>query len=161
MMYILIILVTKSISHKQTSIYIIPAEQSTESVYQHFLTKFHTNKAMLQKLCTICFLLCLTTIHKANSQASFVETNGTLFSVNGKTINFNGFNAYWMMIFAANPSTRPKVSSAFEQASKLGINLARVWGFSDGGDLPLQKSPGVYVEDMFRVIIILIIIFVF
>lgn len=106
---------------------------------------------MLLRLYTICILLSLTTILKANSQSGFAQTNGTRFTVNGKTKNLNGFNAYWMMMYAANPSTRPKVTAALQQASKVGLNLARIFGFSDGGVSPLQRSPGVYNEDMFKV----------
>jgi mannan endo-1,4-beta-mannosidase len=53
---------------------------------------------------------------------------------------------------ASDPSQRGKVVAAFRQAAAHGLNLARTWAFSDGGDRPLQSSPGVYHEDMFQVI---------
>ncbi|KAG6648157.1 hypothetical protein CIPAW_07G127800 [Carya illinoinensis] len=55
-----------------------------------------------------------------------------------------------MMYMASDPSTRAKVSTAFQQASKNGMNVARTWAFSDGGFRSLQSSPGLYNEDVFR-----------
>lgn len=82
----------------------------------------------------------------------FAKTNGTHFVVNNKPLYLNGFNAFWMMYMSSDPSTRSKVTSAFQQASEYGMNIARTWAFSDGGnDKPLQISPGIYNEDMFKV----------
>ncbi|PNT50397.1 hypothetical protein POPTR_002G184500v4 [Populus trichocarpa] len=81
----------------------------------------------------------------------FAKTNGTQFVVNNKPLYLNGFNAFWMMYMSSDPSTRSKVTSAFQQASEYGMNIARTWAFSDGGnDKPLQISPGIYNEDMFK-----------
>ncbi|KAG6786966.1 hypothetical protein POTOM_008587 [Populus tomentosa] len=81
----------------------------------------------------------------------FAKTNGTHFVVNNKALYLNGFNAFWMMYMSSDPSTRSKVTSAFQQASEYGMNIARTWAFSDGGnDKPLQISPGIYNEDMFK-----------
>ncbi|KAI9180918.1 hypothetical protein LWI28_009431 [Acer negundo] len=87
---------------------------------------------------------------RANSDRGFTQINGTYFVMNGKPMNLNGFNAYWMMLHAADPSTRSKVTVVFQQASKYGMNIARAWAFSDGGDRPLQSSPGVYNENTFK-----------
>ncbi|XP_052729639.1 mannan endo-1,4-beta-mannosidase 7 [Vigna angularis] len=54
------------------------------------------------------------------------------------------------MTFAADPSTSSKVTTAFEQASQHGLNLARTMAFNDGGYRALQISPGVYNENVFR-----------
>ncbi|PWA86089.1 Glycoside hydrolase, catalytic domain-containing protein [Artemisia annua] len=35
-------------------------------------------------------------------------------------------------------------------ASSHGLSVARTWAFSDGGDTPLQYSPGSYNEKMFK-----------
>ncbi|KAL6132864.1 hypothetical protein ACLB2K_065103 [Fragaria x ananassa] len=70
--------------------------------------------------------------------------------MNGKPFYINGINAYWMMYMASDPSTQLMVTSAFQQASKYKMNVARTWGFSDGGDRPLQISPGSYNENMFK-----------
>ncbi|KAI6672583.1 hypothetical protein NL676_000489 [Syzygium grande] len=82
--------------------------------------------------------------------SGFVGTNGIHFVANGKPLYLNGFNAYWMMYLASYPSTRDKVASAFREAAKNGMNIARTWSFSDGVDRPLQTTPGVYNEDMFK-----------
>ncbi|OMO64151.1 Glycoside hydrolase, family 5 [Corchorus capsularis] len=81
----------------------------------------------------------------------FVETRGTTFVKNGRPFYLNGFNAYWMMVFASDNSTRSKVTDAFKEASKYGMNVARTWAFNDGQDYkPLQISPGSYNEETFK-----------
>ncbi|KAF8008220.1 hypothetical protein BT93_K2022 [Corymbia citriodora subsp. variegata] len=82
--------------------------------------------------------------------SGFVGTNGKRFVANGKPLYLNGFNAYWMMYLASSPSTRDKVASAFQEAAKNGMNVARTWAFSDGVNQALQTSPGIYNEDMFK-----------
>ncbi|KAL9152148.1 hypothetical protein ABFS82_11G100600 [Erythranthe guttata] len=84
------------------------------------------------------------------ARESFVGTRGTQFVVNGRPFYFNGFNSYWLMYMASDPLTKEKVTETFAQASEYGMNLARTWAFSDGGNRPLQKSPGLYNEDMFK-----------
>lgn len=90
-------------------------------------------------------------------QQGMVGVDGTQFVVadggssgRNKTIYFSGFNAYWLMLVASDPARRGQVVAAFRQAAAHGLNLARTWAFSDGGDTPLQVSPGVYDEAMFR-----------
>ncbi|KAL1170296.1 hypothetical protein V6Z11_A05G203300 [Gossypium hirsutum] len=68
----------------------------------------------------------------------------------GSPFYANGFNAYWLMYMASDSSQRSKVSSAFQQAKEHGLTIARTWAFSDGGDRPLQYSPGSYNEQMFQ-----------
>ncbi|XP_058742729.1 mannan endo-1,4-beta-mannosidase 4-like [Vicia villosa] len=87
---------------------------------------------------------------RANVDASFVQREGTHFVLNGKPHYVNGFNAYWFIIMASDPSTRPKVTSAFEQASKHGLNLGRAFAFNEGDYKPLQVSPGSYDENVFK-----------
>ncbi|KAL4362861.1 hypothetical protein GQ457_04G029660 [Hibiscus cannabinus] len=92
-------------------------------------------------------------IHNARSGAGangFVQTTGTKFVVNGKPFYINGFNAYWLMVFASDLSTRSKVTDVFREASKYGMNVARTWAFNDGDYKPLQISPGSYNEDVFK-----------
>jgi mannan endo-1,4-beta-mannosidase len=55
------------------------------------------------------------------------------------------------MLVASDPPRRGQVVAAFRQAAGHGLNLARTWAFSDGGDTPLQSAPGVYDEAMFQV----------
>ncbi|KAL3845101.1 hypothetical protein ACJIZ3_002504 [Penstemon smallii] len=84
-------------------------------------------------------------------RSSFVKTKGSIFALNGRPLYFNGFNAYWLMYMASDPSTKDKVTETFKEASEYGMNVARTWAFSDGGgNRPLQTTPGSYNEDMFR-----------
>jgi len=81
-----------------------------------------------------------------------VGVDGTRFVVDdGRPIYFSGFNAYWLMLVASDPARRGKAVAAFRKAADHGLNLARTWAFSDGGDTPLQAAPGVYDEAMFQV----------
>jgi mannan endo-1,4-beta-mannosidase len=81
----------------------------------------------------------------------FIRTRGVHFLLNGSPYYANGFNAYWLMYTASDPSQRPKVSAAFREAASHGLTVARTWAFSDGGYRPLQYSPGSYNEQMFKV----------
>jgi mannan endo-1,4-beta-mannosidase len=81
----------------------------------------------------------------------FIKTRGVQLMLNGSPYYANGFNAYWLMYFASDPSQRNKVSSTFQEATNHGLNIARTWAFSDGGYKPLQYSPGSYNEEMFQV----------
>lgn len=89
--------------------------------------------------------------HRHHHGDSFVQTRGTQFEKKGEPLFLNGFNAYWMMVSAADVSKREEITASFRQASEKGLNIARTWGFSDGGDIPLQYSPGKYNEDVFKV----------
>lgn len=73
------------------------------------------------------------------------------FILNGRPYYANGFNAYWLMYVASDPSQRNKVTSAFEEAVSHGLTVARTWAFSDGGYQPLQVSFGTYNQQMFQV----------
>lgn len=81
----------------------------------------------------------------------FVRTKGAQFLLNGNPYYANGFNAYWLMYMASDPSQRFRVSSAFRQAASHGLTVARTWAFSDGGYRPLQTAPGSYNEQTFKV----------
>jgi len=82
--------------------------------------------------------------------SGFVKTEDTHFSVNGNPLFVNGFNSYWLMTVATDPTQRNKVTSAFEQAAAHGLNVARTWAFNDGQYKALQSSPGVYDEQVFQ-----------
>lgn len=87
----------------------------------------------------------------AEGHIGFAQRRGTHFVMNGKPLYLNGFNAYWLMYMGSDPSTRSKVTTTFEKASKYGMNVCRTWAFSDGVSYrPLQKSPGSYNEEMFK-----------
>ncbi|EEF40818.1 serine-threonine protein kinase, plant-type, putative [Ricinus communis] len=80
----------------------------------------------------------------------FIRTRGVHFFLNGNPYYANGFNAYWLMYIASDPSQRHKVSTAFREAASHGLTVARTWAFSDGGYRPLQYSPASYNEQMFK-----------
>ncbi|XP_050366457.1 mannan endo-1,4-beta-mannosidase 7 [Argentina anserina] len=87
---------------------------------------------------------------QVEAEDGFVKTNGVQFVLNGIPYYANGFNAYWLMYMASDPSQRNLVSSAFQQASKNGLTIARTWAFNDGGYRALQNSPGSYNEQTFQ-----------
>ncbi|KAF9593107.1 hypothetical protein IFM89_020171 [Coptis chinensis] len=87
---------------------------------------------------------------QAVSGSNFIKTSGKVFMRNGRPVYFNGFNAYWLMTQASNPSHRGNVTSVFQEAMKNGMTVSRTWAFSDGGQFPLQISPGVYNQDMLK-----------
>ncbi|KAK7337616.1 hypothetical protein VNO77_18199 [Canavalia gladiata] len=81
----------------------------------------------------------------------FVQRSGTNFILNNKHFYFNGFDAYWLMYMASDPSTRSKVTDILQQASTHGLTVARTVAFNDGGNSrALQPSPGSYDENAFK-----------
>ncbi|XP_031107939.1 mannan endo-1,4-beta-mannosidase 7 [Ipomoea triloba] len=89
-------------------------------------------------------------VYPATASDGFIRTKGIHFLLNGYPFYANGFNAYWLMYMASDPSQRSKVSEAFRDASSHGLTVARTWAFSDGGYNPLQYAPGSYNEHMFK-----------
>ncbi|KAM5576099.1 mannan endo-1,4-beta-mannosidase 7 [Rosa sericea] len=89
-------------------------------------------------------------IHIEAAGDDFIRTRGVQFLLNGSPYYANGFNAYWLMYMASDPSQRYKVSLVFREATSHGLTVARTWAFSDGGYRPLQYSPGSYNEQMFK-----------
>lgn len=79
-----------------------------------------------------------------------VQKKGNQFVVNDQPFYVNGFNTYWLMVFAADKSTRGKVTDTFKQASSVGLTVCRTWAFNDGQWRALQKSPSVYDEEVFK-----------
>ncbi|XP_059641293.1 mannan endo-1,4-beta-mannosidase 7 [Cornus florida] len=101
--------------------------------------------------CLLAFLIhqqCL--VFPVEAGDGFIRTRGVHFVLNGSPYYANGFNAYWLMYVASDPSQRNKVSAAFKEASSHGLTVARTWAFSDGGYRPLQYSPGSYNDQMFK-----------
>lgn len=88
--------------------------------------------------------------HQAQAWGDFVRTNGLHFELRGSPFFANGFNAYWLMYMASDPTQQHKVSIAFREASSRGLAVARTWAFNDGGGNALQYSPGSYNEHMFK-----------
>lgn len=102
------------------------------------------------------FLLFLALACEANS--GFIGVKDSHFELNGSPFLFNGFNSYWLMHVAADPSERYKVTEVLKDASAAGLSVCRTWAFSDGGDRALQISPGVYDERVFQVKVYVIVI---
>jgi mannan endo-1,4-beta-mannosidase len=86
---------------------------------------------------------------KEDDAWEMVAKKGNQFVVNGP-FYINGFNTYWLMVFAADQSTRGKVTEVFQQASSVGLTVCRTWAFNDGQWRALQKSPSVYDEEVFK-----------
>ncbi|XP_039114140.1 mannan endo-1,4-beta-mannosidase 1-like isoform X2 [Dioscorea cayenensis subsp. rotundata] len=105
-----------------------------------------------QLVCALLWVLALigSIIEHGEAASDFVKADGTSFAVNGESFYPNGFNAYWLMSKGSKPSEMDKVSRALCQASSYGMTVVRTWAFKDGGYRPLQSSPGVYNEDMFK-----------
>ena len=101
---------------------------------------------------SVLFLLVALACEARVLQSSgFVQTRNTQFILNGSPFFFNGFNSYWMMNVATDPSQRSKVSDVFSQAAAARLSVCRTWAFNDGGTQALQISPGVYDERVFQV----------
>ncbi|KAK8928881.1 Mannan endo-1,4-beta-mannosidase 6 [Platanthera zijinensis] len=118
--------------------------------------------SLLQKLCfLLTILLASLTIttsknhtlwsHEGEAVGSpMVVRKGNQFVLGGQPFYLNGFNTYWLMILAVDPSTRGKITETFEYASAVGLTVGRTWAFNDGGWRALQQSPGVYDENVFK-----------
>lgn len=98
----------------------------------------------------ILAILMRSTAGGGSDNGGFVTTRGTQFMSNGSPFYAHGFNGYWLMYVAADPSQSYKVSDAFREASSRGLVIGRTWAFSDAGYRPLQISPGSYNEQMFK-----------
>ncbi|KAK6932083.1 Glycoside hydrolase, family 5 [Dillenia turbinata] len=101
-------------------------------------------------LLVVSLVICEGRYPSSFNKRGFVTTRGTLFVLNESPFLFNGFNSYWMMHVAAEPSERYKVSNVFRDAIAAGLSVCRTWAFADGGDHALQMSPGVYDERVFQ-----------
>ncbi|KAK3038232.1 hypothetical protein RJ639_030841 [Escallonia herrerae] len=102
--------------------------------------------------CILGILLGLALASEARvpKNGAFVRTNGAHFVLNGSPFLFNGFNSYWLMDVASDPSQRFKVTQVLRDAAAAGLSVCRTWAFSDGGGRALQISPGTYDERVFQ-----------
>lgn len=103
-------------------------------------------------LLSLAFACEARVLHENNANEEFVRVHGAHFELNNSPFLFNGFNSYWLMHAAAEPSERYKVTEVLREASSAGLSVCRTWAFSDGGDRALQISPGVYDERVFQVL---------
>lgn len=111
----------------------------------------------MKYLCFIAFLAIVIAQNysdlgvEAASSDGFVSRKGVQFILNGKPFYADGFNAYWLAYEATDPTTRFKITNAFQNATSHGMTIARTWGFRDGGYRALQTAPGSYDEHTFQV----------
>lgn len=65
-----------------------------------------------------------------DEQWRMVKTRGSQFVIGDKPFYVNGFNAYWLMILAVDPSTRGKVTEVFQQVAAVGLTVCAAPGAS-------------------------------
>jgi mannan endo-1,4-beta-mannosidase len=81
-----------------------------------------------------------------------VERRGAhLVTAEERPFIIHGFNTYWLMCFAADEVTRPRVTAALAEAAGAGLNVCRTWAFNDGGYRALQTAPFCYDGEVFQV----------
>lgn len=102
----------------------------------------------------ICRVDCKGDVEMEDDAWMMVQKSGNQFVVNNQPFYVNGFNTYWLMVFAVDNSTRGKVTQVFQQASDVGLTVCRTWAFNDGQWRALQKKPSLYDEDVFKVLFI-------
>ncbi|CAN4099994.1 unnamed protein product [Withania somnifera] len=81
----------------------------------------------IRAICSFFALFCLLAIvtearNIENNKVGFVRTRGAHFVLDGSPFLFNGFNSYWLMHVAAQPTERYKVSEVFKEASAAGLS---------------------------------------
>nr|XP_018627492.1 mannan endo-1,4-beta-mannosidase 6-like [Nicotiana tomentosiformis] len=94
-------------------------------------------------LAASCLLVVCTKGEMEDGEWTMVQKSGNQFVVNAQPFYVNGLNTYWLMLFAADQSTREKVTETFQQASAVGLSVCRTWAFNDGQWRALQKTPAV------------------
>ncbi|KAJ3670802.1 hypothetical protein LUZ60_008228 [Juncus effusus] len=107
----------------------------------------------MEKKIYFLMVLLLNLVNQFVEGGGFVQTKGVQFVQNGNPFYANGFNAYWLMTLASDPTQREKVSTVLQSASSNSLSVARTWAFSDGnagGSAVLQSSPGSYNEQTFK-----------
>ncbi|KAI4332398.1 hypothetical protein L6164_017308 [Bauhinia variegata] len=67
--------------------------------------------ATITKIIGVWFLVAIFIVEAEALARGFVQTNGTEFVLNGSSFLFNGFNSYWLMNVASDPTQSYKVST--------------------------------------------------
>ncbi|KAJ1285366.1 hypothetical protein BS78_03G274000 [Paspalum vaginatum] len=80
----------------------------------------------------------------------FVERRGAQLFLDGRPFYVNGWNSYWLMDNAVEPSSRDRVSRMFRTGAEMGLTVCRSWAFNDGAYNALQVSPGHFDERVFK-----------
>ncbi|RKU47592.1 hypothetical protein DL546_007753 [Coniochaeta pulveracea] len=68
-----------------------------------------------------------TALPSASSATTFSSTNGTRFTIDGKTAYFAGTNSYWLPFLTSNKD----VDLVLDHISSSGLRILRIWGFND------------------------------
>lgn len=101
------------------------------------------------EILTFAILLAFLICGIANSEnIGFVTTQSRYLLLNGNNFYFNGVNQYYLPF-----KPQAMVDEILQDASQIGINVIRTWGFADGvgsDGIILQPQPGVYDENAFR-----------
>jgi len=92
------------------------------------------------------------------SQSSFVQVDGTHFTLEGKPYQYIGTNFwYGMNLGAGSQQDRDRLTSELDKLKQLGISNLRIMAASEGPeDSPyqnkpiLQTAPGTYNEDLLK-----------
>lgn len=79
-----------------------------------------------------------------NVPTGFVYSQDSKFMLDGKEFKFAGANSYYMV---TNPD---KIKATFEDYKNLKLKVMRIWAFADGCESALQTTPGVYNENIFK-----------
>ncbi|XP_074273658.1 mannan endo-1,4-beta-mannosidase 6-like [Silene latifolia] len=132
---------------------------SPRRVNQFMLVLFHLihhsasskfSSSSYHKSLYTCALMQMDFSRLSDEAWTMVGKKGNQFILNDRPFYFNGFNTYWLMVFASDLSARSKVTQLFQQASSVGLTVCRTWAFNDGQWCALQKSPSLYDEHVFK-----------
>lgn len=86
-----------------------------------------------------------------SSQSLFVRRRADAFERAGEPFGFAGANCYYLMVFAAQESLRPRVDEVLDTAVECGMSVIRTWAFANGEQWnALQPGPGDYDERVLR-----------
>eukprot|EP00891_Asterochloris_glomerata_P006195 jgi/Astpho2/6195/Aster-03605 len=65
------------------------------------------------------------------ANASFVTRTGSQLLLDGQPFTYVGANSYYLLTMAAGVSTRPLVTSVFQQMAATNTSVLRTWAFND------------------------------
>ncbi|KAK1280091.1 Mannan endo-1,4-beta-mannosidase 1 [Acorus gramineus] len=116
----------------------------------HFLLMYERQACIGVLVCLALQILFKHGVAVVDGNQDFVKVRNTHFEVHGRPFYSNGFNAYWLMNLAADPSQRYLVTRAFQVATNPGMAVVRTWAFSEFGNDHLLRSPGNYNENIFK-----------
>lgn len=83
---------------------------------------------------------------------SYITRRDATLRLDGDPFQIDGFNTYYLMVYAADPELRDHVDEVLDKAVDRGLNTLRTWAFNDGADEwnALQPAAGEWSEEVFR-----------